>query len=87
MGYQSRNRGAIMLVLAVVIVLIVALGFVGWRMLTRSNDAVEQATASPTETTAEVILTQDDLEAAEKSLDELDFTDEDGTSAEQQASL
>ncbi len=87
MGYQSRNRGAIMLVLAVVIVLIVALGFVGWRMLTRSNDAVEQATASPTETTAEVILTQDDLEAAEKSLDELDFTDEDGASAEQQASL
>lgn len=87
MSYQSRNRGAVALVVAIVIVLVVALGFAGWRMLSRSNDVTEQATTTPTETSAEVILTQDDLEAAEKSLDELDFSDSNASAAEEQANL
>jgi hypothetical protein len=87
MGRNTRNRGAIVLVVFVMIALIGGLGFVGWRILTKSGNEVEQASNTTTETSAEVILTQDDLEAAEKSLDKLNFVDEDGEAAEKQAEL
>ena len=82
---RDRARGSIIIVIVVMVLLVGALGFVGWRMLTR-QDAKDEAT-KVTNTSAKVILTADDLDAAKKSLDELDFTDEDSASAEQQANL
>lgn len=84
-----RNKdahGSILLVVLVVVLLVGALGFVGWRMLTKQNDENQSVTSSA-QNSAEVILTQEDLEAAEKSLDELDFVDENSEKAELQAEL
>lgn len=82
---NKYNRGAIALVIIVIVLLVAALGFVGWRMLARQNS--NDQSAKVTEASAEVILTQDDLDAATKSLDELDFIDEDAEAAELQAEL
>ena len=49
------------------------LGFVGWRMLMRQG--TDDQTAKSAGTSAKVILTQEDLDAATKSLDEIDFTE------------
>lgn len=84
MTRRNGSRGAITLVIVVVVLLVAALGFVGWRMLTRQS--TDQA-AHSTETSAEVIMTQDDLDEATKSLDEIDFSDEDAAAAELQAEL
>lgn len=79
-------RGSILLVVLVVVLLVGALGFVGWRILTKQGDENQNVTSSA-QNSAEVILTQEDLEAAEKSLDELDFVDENSEKAELQAEL
>lgn len=79
-------RGSILLVVLVVVLLVGALGFVGWRILTKQSDENQNVTSSA-QNSAEVILTQEDLEAAEKSLDELDFVDENSEKAELQAEL
>ena len=85
-SHSKRTSGSIVLVAIIIVLLVGALGFVGWRMLTRQN-ADDQAKNATTHTSAEVILTEADLEAAEKSLDELDFSDKDAQSAELQANL
>lgn len=82
MSNNTSQRGSIVLVIVVVVLLVGALGFVGWRMLARQN-----AEGQASKTSAEVILTQDDLDAATKSLDELDFGDESADAAELQANL
>ncbi len=82
---HHRSNGAIALVIIVMAVLIVGLGFVGWRMLMRQG--TDDQTAKSAGTSAKVILTQEDLDAATKSLDEIDFTDESAQAAEQQANL
>jgi len=81
----DKSRGAIALIIVVVVLLVAALGFVGWRMLIRS-DAKGQSREA-TETSAQVILTQEDLDAATKSLDEIDFSNDDAKAAELQAEL
>ncbi len=81
----NRARGSIVIVVVVVLVLVGALGFVGWRILTR-QDTDNQA-AKSSQTSAEVILTQEDLDAAEKSLDEIDFSDQSAEDAQLQANL
>lgn len=86
MTSQDRTKGAVAIIIVVAILLLGALGFVGWRALSGQNKS-EQASTKPTETTAEVIMTQEDLEAAEKSLDELDFSDDEAEAAELEASL
>lgn len=53
----------------------------------KANAATNPPAKDPEETSAKVIVTQDDLEAAEKSLDELDFSDSSAESAELQAEL
>lgn len=85
---RSRNRKLVVLGVVTMVILLSVLGFAGWRMLAGTDGTVEQqAVSKPTETSAEVILTQDDLERAEKSLDELDFDDADAREAEKQANL
>lgn len=85
---RSRSRKAIIMAVVAIIILLSVLGFAGWRMLSGTDSTVEQQSVSkPSETSAEVILTQDDLEEAEKSLDELDFDDADALEAQKQANL
>ncbi len=75
------------LVLLGVVVLLVGVGYVGWKAFTKPGDSATQATSISTGKTAEVITTKADLEAAEKALSELDFEDSDALEAESQASL
>lgn len=67
-----------------VIVLLVGVGYVGWKALVKSDTP---AANTSTKQSAEVITTKADLEAAEKALNELDFDDTEGASAESQANL
>jgi prepilin-type N-terminal cleavage/methylation domain-containing protein len=71
-----------------VIVLLVGVGYVGWKAFTKTNEtAAETATSSSSLQSAEVITTKADLEAAEKALDDLDFEDDSVAEAETQANL
>ena len=83
---SHRGQGSIVLVSVIILLLVSALGIIGWRMLEGQN-AEGQASTTSTQTSAEVILTHDDLDVAEKSLDELNFLDENAATAEQQADL
>ena len=85
---QKNSHGSIALVSVVIVVLVLigALGFIGWQKLSKQNTTTT-GSASTLDNTAEVIVTQDDLENAEKSLDELNFDDDDAVAAEQQADL
>lgn len=73
-------------VLLGVIVLLVGVGYVGWKAFVKSDSPAANTSAS-TKQSAEVITTKADLEAAEKALSELDFEDTEGASAESQANL
>lgn len=85
MNQKMYNRGVIASAIVASVLIVAVLGIVGWRMLTQQDTA--QQTIMPSETSAEVIMTQDDLDAAVESLDELDFSDEDAKTAELQAEL
>ncbi|MES2875870.1 MAG: hypothetical protein V4678_00195 [Patescibacteria group bacterium] len=74
------------LILVGVLVLLVGVGYVGWKAFAES-DPDSQATSVTTKQSAQVITTKADLEAAEKALDELNFEDESAAQAESQASL
>jgi Tfp pilus assembly protein PilE len=73
------------LMLLGVVVLLAGVGYVGWKAFTKSDDT--QATLISPETSAEVITTKDDLEAAEKALEELNFEDSAAAEAESKATL
>lgn len=75
------------LVIVGVVVLAGGLGFVAWKSFTKQAETAATSTSATTKTSAEVITTKADLEAAEKALDELDFNDESTSEAESQASL
>lgn len=74
------------LVLAGVVLLIVGVGYVGWKAFTKSSETAQTSSVT-TGQTAEVITTKADLEAAEKALGELDFEDDAALEAETQANL
>lgn len=71
-----------------VIVLMVGLGFLGWKALTKPAQTTAQTTI-PTSSpkSAEVITTKADLESAEKELNNLNFDDNNLDQAESQANL
>lgn len=69
-----------------VVFLLVGVGYVGWKSFTKSDSSEQQTLISPG-TSAEVITTKADLEAAEKALGELNFDDDEALEAESQASL
>lgn len=74
------------LVLLGVVLLIVGVGYVGWKAFTKSSESAQTSSVT-TGQTAEVITTKADLEAAEKALGELDFEDDAALEAETQANL
>lgn len=74
-----------MMILGIVI-LLVGVGYVGWKALMSPAGDEGEASVS-TSSSAEIITTKADLEAAEKALSELDFEDESATAAETQATL
>lgn len=69
-----------------VVLLLAGVGYVGWKSFTKADTATQQTLVSPS-TSAEVITTKADLEAAEKALGELNFDDDEALEAESQASL
>ena len=88
---MKNNRSGFSLVEALVIVgvLVLAggLGFIAWKSFTKQAETAATGSSVTTTTSAEVITTKADLEAAEKALDELDFADESSSEAESQANL
>jgi cytoskeletal protein RodZ len=84
---NNKGFGAIEgIILLGVVVLLVGVGYVGWKAFVKSDDPSQNPSIS-TKQSAEVITTKADLEAAEKALSELDFEDSEGASAESQANL
>lgn len=84
---SNKGFGAIEgIILLGVIVLLVGVGYVGWKAFVKSDDPSGNTSIS-TKQSAEVITTKADLEAAEKALSELDFEDSEGANAESQANL
>jgi cytoskeletal protein RodZ len=69
-----------------VVVLLVGVGFVGWKAFMKSSSHTASTGASSKQS-AEVITTKADLENAEKSLSELNFDDTNASTAESQANL
>jgi hypothetical protein len=83
---RSKGFGVVEgFVLLGVVLLLVGVGYVGWKAFTKSDS--NQATLVSPKQSAEVITTKADLEAAEKALDELNFDDTEAAQAESQASL
>ena len=71
-----------------VVVLLAGVGYMGWRAVTKSSQAVaEPSGTTSVGTSAEVITTKADLESAEKELGDINFDDKDLDSAESQANL
>lgn len=86
---MKSNKGFSLLesiILFGVVLLLAGVGYVGWKSFTKSEVAGQQTLVSPS-TSAEVITTKADLEAAEKALGELNFDDDAALEAESQASL
>lgn len=73
------------LIIVGVVVLMVGVGFVGWKAFTKSSTNTASTSASSKQ--AEVITTKADLENAEKALNNLNFDDTNAQSAESQANL
>jgi predicted negative regulator of RcsB-dependent stress response len=73
------------LVITGVLVLVVGLGYFGWKSFTKSTN--ETITPVSSSATVEVITTEKDLDRAIKELDELKFEDENSAQAEPQAAL
>ena len=87
-SFGSKGFSAVEIVMVLgVIVLLVGVGYVGWKAFTKSDSTALNSTPTSTTDVAEVITTKADLEAAEKALDELNFEDESLTEAETQANL
>lgn len=85
----SRSNGFSIvegLIILGVVVLLVGVGYVGWKALMAPNGSDTEASVSNSKS-AEIITTKADLEAAEKALDELDFEDDNAAQAETQATL
>lgn len=74
-----------MLVIVGVLVLIGGLGFVAWKSFTKTPAA--DGTSVSNSQTAEVITTEEDLDAAARQLDQLEIEDGDSQQAEDQAAL
>ncbi|MBC7512608.1 hypothetical protein H7142_03050 [Candidatus Saccharibacteria bacterium] len=85
---MARTKGFALvegLMLVGVVLLLVGVGYVGWKAFTQSG--APQASLTSSDQSAQVITTKADLDAAEKALDELSFEDSDTAEAETQASL
>ena len=85
----SRSNGFSIvegLIILGVVVLLVGVGYVGWKALMAPGGDNSEASVSNSKS-AEIITTKADLEAAEKALDELNFEDDNAAQAETQATL
>ncbi len=86
-----RSRGFSLIegiIVAGVVVLLVGVGYIGLKALTKSNQNTPVTTgATSSSQSAEVITSKADLESAEKELSGLSFDDDSSTEAEIQANL
>lgn len=91
MNRDKKRRVSLWVAGCTCIAVLLFVGIASWTTTANQSDKNEVKASAPTkdseEASAKVIVTQDDLEAAEKSLDELDFSDSSAESAELQAEL
>lgn len=88
MNKSTRTNGFSIvegLIILGVVILMAGVGFVGWKAFTKS--ATNTASTNTSKQSAEVITTKADLEKAEKALNDLNFDDTSGQTAESQANL
>lgn len=87
---MTRSKGFSIVegvVLLGVVVLLVGVGYFGLKAMTKSTTTSDTTTSFSSPKNAEVITSKEDLESAEKELDNLSFDDESAVEAESQANL
>lgn len=88
MNNKTRGFSFVEVVIILVVVVIVgALGYAAWKSFLVPNASVADKDTVSNSQTVEVITSKEDLEAAEKALEDLDFDDESAKQAELQAQL
>lgn len=85
----SRTNGfsiVEVVIILVVVVLIATLGYFGWNAFMKNNDNQAIPAVVESQATTEII-TEEDLELAEKELNSLEFEDKNMTEAQAEADL